>query len=204
MTRSHDTLKAARAALERYDFSEAIALLDAHLATHPDDLEAELERGLAYLMAGDETRFAAVHDRVEPRLRAWPPRGGRLHRLWETYRGVMRKFAKAAAIVAVATMPLALSGCPKDAETTPPDRHPPARSVDAGARPAPDAAPTAPDAAPTAADAGPDATAVRPRPQPDATAPVRPVIIRPKYGVRLRYRVVRPHYRYGIRKPRTP
>lgn len=108
MTHSNDPLTTARAALKRYDFAEAIALLDAHLAAHPHDLEAELERGLAYLMAGDEVRFCAVHDQLSPRMRAWPPLGGRLRRLWDTYRGVVRKIAQAAAIVALTTMPLVL------------------------------------------------------------------------------------------------
>lgn len=197
MTHNNSTLNAARAAMKRYDFPDAIALLDAHLAAHPDDLEAELERGLAYLMAGDEARFTEVHDHLSPRMRAWPPRGGRLQRLWETYRGVIRKLARAAAIVALTTLPLALSGCPKGGDTTPPDRQPPPVSVDAGATSGPDAGPDA------------QATPPPPRPEPDAGAAVTPPrppmnVLRPKYGVRLRYRVVRPHYRYGIRKPRTP
>ncbi len=208
MTLNNNLLIAATDALKRHDVSGAIALLDTHLAAHPDDLEAELKRGLAYLMAGDEARFAAVHDRLAPRMRVWPPLGGRLRRLWETYREVVKKFARAAAIVALTTMPLALSGCPKDADTTPPDRQrpsalvdgsapPPVRSVDAGAAPPPDAAPSRPSPQPDAS------AAVVPQPPPMNLVPPMNVL-RPKYGVRLRYRVVRPHYRYGIRKPRTP
>jgi len=208
MSCSNDSLTAARAALKRHDFAEAIALLDAYLAAHPDDLEAELERGLAFLMAGDEARFCAVHNQLSPRMRAWPPLGGRLRRLWDTYRGVARRIARAAAIVALTTMPLALSGCPKDAETTPSDRQPPPGLVD-GSAPPPVRSVDA--VAPSALDAGVDAGS--PRPDASAAAPPRvppmnvlpPInVVRPKYGVRLRYRVVRPHYRYGIRKPRTP
>ena len=195
-----DARDIARVALKRHDYPAAIRCLKLHLLAHPDDVEAEIELGLAHYLNGDEAAVLEVHDRVADVMTDGAAHTGHLARLWETYRGVVRRLAKAAAILAVATVPLGAAGCPKDdgGGTTP---EPPPRRGVVDAAGVPDAAPEpppqthldagVPDAAPPPPDAKP---ITRPRPRPPMM--LKYGMVRPAYMVRppvqARYRVVRP------------
>ncbi len=94
-------------ALAGQDYGRAIPLLEERAAARPADLEAQLELGLAHMLAGDEAQFAAIHQRVAAKLSATRPPKGRLARLWELSLSYFKRLLQAAAVVAL----LSGAGC---------------------------------------------------------------------------------------------
>lgn len=196
------SLQTARDALRVHDYSVAVRRFNEYLETHPDDLEARLELGIALLMAGDDCGFYGIHHELEPVMDRRGRPAGRLARLWEVYCSMVRKAARAAAVVGLAALPLGLAGCPVDKPPPSTAVKPPPAAVepDAGA-----GAPVAPM---------PDAAAPPPATQFDAALATRPVPV-PKYGavrphpppapIRIKYGVVRPiRSKYKVVRPTVP
>jgi hypothetical protein len=104
-------------ALKALEVELAIKSLKKHLESCPQDIEAELELGIAYLLNGDEDRFMTIHQSIAPEVENHNLNEGRLGSIWALSLKMFARVAQAAAIVTLVTMPL-LSGCSKKTEET--------------------------------------------------------------------------------------
>ncbi len=206
--------KAARAALDRHDFQAAADVLARYLRQHPDDLEAQLEWSLAHYLNGNQQPLIDFYRRRADSFAACPPRQPVLASLWTLCLELIGRWKQAAAIAAVATLPLAATGCAKNTGNL--QLHegpPPAPSVEVAPPADTSSYPLAfpedegPDEPPPVVvgpgDEPPEVEVEPSEPDPVADAGVPLPIVRPKYGVKLpKYGVHRPpYYRYGVMRP---
>ena len=172
----------ARRFLHEGKFAEVIDCLLAHLASSPDDTEAQMELGLVELLAGHREMFAARVDSLRSRFSAEPPATPRQQSLWDQCRRVREAMASAAALLTAAGLSATAAGCVNKA---PPDPGP-SVTVEAPATPPP----PEPTAAPALPEASPEEPIVTPEPLPSASAAESdPEPYRPK----TRYVAVRPN-----------
>ena len=168
--------------LREGSFAEAIACLHAHLASFPDDAEAQMELGLVELLAGHRERFAARVDSLQPRFSTRPPATPRQQSLWDQCRRVREAMTSAAALLTAAGLSATSAGCVTKA---PPDPGP-SVTVEATTTPPP----PEPTAAPAEPEAASEEPIVTPEPLPSASSPAPdPEPYRPK----TRYVAVRPN-----------
>jgi hypothetical protein len=168
--------------LREGNFAEAIACLRTHIASFPDDAEAQMELGLVELLAGHRERFAARVDSLQPRFSIHPPATPRQQSLWDQCRRVREAMTSAAALLTAAGLSATAAGCVTKA---PPDPGP-SVTVEAPATPPP----PEPTAAPAEPEAAPEEPIVTPEPLPSASSPPPdPEPYRPK----TRYVAVRPN-----------
>jgi hypothetical protein len=173
----------ARRFLREGSFAEAIACLRTHIASFPDDVEAQMELGLVELLAGHRERFAARVDGLQPRFSIHPPATPRQQSLWDQCRRVREAMTSAAALLTAAGLSATAAGCVTKA---PPDPGP-SVTVEAPATP-PQPEPTA--VRPTEPEAAPEEPVATPEPLPSASATEPdPEPYRPK----TRYVAVRPN-----------
>jgi hypothetical protein len=172
----------ARRFVHEGNFAEAIGCLLAHLASSPDDAEAEMELGLVELVSGRREQFAARVDSLRPRFSKKPPVTPRQQSLWDQCRRMREAMSSAAALLTAAGLSATVAGCVNKA---PPDPGP-SVTVEAPATPPP----PEPTAAPADPEPAPEEPFVTPEPVPSTSSPAPdPEPYRPK----TRYVAVRPN-----------
>jgi len=98
-------LEQAKAALKRQDFQTAISHFEAHLDHHPRDLETLLELGIAYLLGGKEADFLKNHQAAAQHAQEIA-RSSRLTCLWAVHVRFAARFARAAAVLSMVSLPI--------------------------------------------------------------------------------------------------
>lgn len=152
----------ARAALREQDYQAAADWFRRHLQRSPDDLEAELELGIAALLGGDERRFHAVYDDAASRLSSSAPAPGRIARLWELYQRLAAKVCRAAAVATMAALPLGTVACNTEEAV-----EPEAQSAEADLADPPEASPVETTPTPAVGPLLPPGTAPEGGPNPE-------------------------------------
>ncbi|MBU1536097.1 hypothetical protein KKF84_12305 [Myxococcota bacterium] len=109
----NNILHDAESAMKARDFKQAIALFEAHLSNHPDDIKPMLQLGICHLLTNSTGAFTAIYSRVAALFLDLGQIPSELKELWGKY-GALAKKAGATALIAGTVMSsAATSGCGK-------------------------------------------------------------------------------------------